>query len=196
MTVDSWNDIAVDHAWNKRGQPFDDFNPYPFVVYAASKTAGERALWKFQKEKSPHFQLNTVLPNANTGRVLDVGGATGDLIPNVYKNAKKPGLAPQYFIDVIDDARLHIIAAVLDESVVNERIFSFAEPFNATRIVDTIVKLRPDSESKLGKLRDSNEPKDMSKVPNELGAKLLQKWYGQDGYTSFEDTVKQNLAGL
>lgn len=192
----TWNEVAEDHAWNKSGKPYDDFNPYPFVVYAASKTAGEQAFWKFQKDKKPHFQQNAVLPNANTGRILSVGGATGNIIPNIYKDAKKPSFSPQYYIDVIDDARLHVIAAVLDESIVDERIFAFAEPFNTTRIAETIIKLRPDSESKLSKLVDPNEPKDMSHVPNELGAKLLKKWYGQDGYTSFEDTVKQNLEGL
>lgn len=194
--MDDWNDAALDHAWNKRGKAYDDANPYPFVVYAASKTAGEQALWKFQKDNKPHFVANAVLPNANTGRILDNSGATGDLIPNVYQKAQAPSMPPQYFIDVIDDARLHLIAGVLDESVANERIFAFAEPFNATKIVDAVVKLRPDSESKIGKLRNPDEPKDLSKIPNERGAELLKKWYGQDGYTSWEDSVKQNLAHL
>lgn len=195
-TVDTWNDAAVDHAWNKRGQNFDDANPYPFVVYGASKTAGERALWKFGKDKKPHFQLNAILPNANIGRILGSGGATGNIVPNLYTEGKKPAFPPQYFIDVIDDARLHLIAAVLDESVVNERVFAFAEPFNITDIVDAVVKARPDAESKIGNLRDKNEAKDLSKVPNERGAELLKKWYGQDGYTSWESSVKQNLEGL
>lgn len=35
----------------------------PFTVYAASKTEGERAAWKFVTENNPSFTLNTVLPN-------------------------------------------------------------------------------------------------------------------------------------
>jgi len=97
----------------------------------------------------------------------------------------------EYFIDVIDDARLHVIAAVLDESLNNERIFAFAGPFNWNQAIDAIKKVRPDCKADLKK--DENEPRDLSKVPNELGAKLLKKWFGQDGYKSWDQTVKENL---
>jgi hypothetical protein len=35
----------------------------------------------------------------------------------------------EYFINVRDDARLHV-AATIDASLSNERIFAFAEPYN------------------------------------------------------------------
>lgn len=35
----------------------------PFHVYAASKTEGERAAWKWVKENQPGFTFNSVLPN-------------------------------------------------------------------------------------------------------------------------------------
>jgi hypothetical protein len=35
------------------------------------------------------------------------------------------GAVPQYMVDVVDDARIHVIAAVLDGGLENERIFAF-----------------------------------------------------------------------
>lgn len=100
----------------------------------------------------------------------------------------------EYFVDVVDDARLHLIAAVLDEELNDERVFAFAEPFNLNDLIEALNKAKPDAELTHLKV-DPSEPRDLSKVPNELGAKLLKKWYGQDGYKSFEQAVKENLEG-
>lgn len=191
VTKDSWNDVAVDAAYNKKGESVGP-NPYPFIVYAASKTEGEKAVWKFMKEKKPHFQANAVLPNANTGRILDSVGATGGMAIGVWKDGKRPQMVPQWYIDVIDDARLHIIAAVLAEKVVDERIFAFAGPFNMNDLAETVQKVRSDSKAKSCEI-DESEGRDLSKIPNERGAKLLEEWYGQKGYKGFEESIKENL---
>lgn len=96
-------------------------------------------------------------------------------------------------IDVIDDARIHVIAAALDPSIKNERIFAFNVAFNWTQIIEIIKKLRPDATSVAKPPQD--EGRDLSKVPNELGAQLLEKWYGQEGYKSIEQSVAENLEG-
>lgn len=96
---------------------------------------------------------------------------------------------------MIDDARLHLCAAVLDESLKNERIFAFARPFNVNDTIEAIKKVRPDADHSKMKI-DPNELSDLSKVPNELGVKLLKKWYGQDGYKSLEQSIKENLEGI
>lgn len=101
----------------------------------------------------------------------------------------------EHYIDVVDDARLHLCAAVLDESLKKERIFAFAAPFNANAVIEAIKKVKPNADH--SKMRiDPDEPRDLSKVPNELGAKLLREWYGQDGYKSLEQSVKENLEGI
>lgn len=96
-------------------------------------------------------------------------------------------------IDVIDDARIHIIAGALDPSLKNERIFAFNVAFNWTDIIGIIKELHPNATS-IAKAPE-NEPRDLSKVPNELGAKLLKEWYGQDGYKPLKQSVKENLEG-
>lgn len=96
---------------------------------------------------------------------------------------------------MVDDARLHLAAAVLDESVKSQRIFAFAAPVNINDLVEAIRKVRPDADhSKLQLYPD--EPSDLSKVPNEPAADLLRKWYGQDGFKSLEQSIRENLEGV
>lgn len=95
----------------------------------------------------------------------------------------------------MDDARLHLCAAVLDDALKNERIFAFANPINANDVVETIKKVKPNADHSQLKI-DPDELRDLSKVPNELGAKLLKAWYGQDGYKSLEQSVKENLEAI
>lgn len=96
-------------------------------------------------------------------------------------------------VDVIDDARIHLIAAALDSSLSNQRIFAFAHPFNWTSIARAVRNARPNATTVL--TPPANEPEDLSRVPNELGAELLRKWYGQDGWKSLQTTVEENLEG-
>lgn len=37
----------------------------PLMIYAASKTLGEQALWRWVEQEQPHFTVNAVLPNFN-----------------------------------------------------------------------------------------------------------------------------------
>lgn len=65
-------------------------------------------------------------------------------------------------IDVIDDARLHLIAAALDPSIKDQRIFAFHCPFNWTDIINIVKELRPNAKS-LPKAPEG-ELSDLSKV--------------------------------
>ncbi|KAL2276370.1 hypothetical protein FJTKL_00963 [Diaporthe vaccinii] len=191
-TADTWNDEAVEAA-KVKGTSIGP-NWYAYIVYAASKTQGERALWNFMKNEKPSFVANAILPDFNTGRVVGSAGATGTFAIQLFKEGTRT-VIPQYFIDIIDDARLHLCAAVLDESLKNERIFAFAYPFNGNDAVEAVKKVRPDVDQSKLKI-DPDELRDLSKVPNELGARLLKEWYGQDGYKSLEQSIKENLEGI
>lgn len=101
----------------------------------------------------------------------------------------------EYMIDVIDDARLHVIAAALDPSLQNDRIFAFNVAFNWTDIIKAIKEVHPDATTTVA-TPPQDEPRDLSKVPNEQGAKLLKEWYDQEtGYKPLVQTVKENLEG-
>lgn len=187
---EDWNQEAIDKAW----EPPPYTLKRAFSVYAASKTEGEKALWQFVKEEKPHFVVNVILPNVNMGKILSSPGVTGAAVLQVLKGEIPSNIGPQYMIDVIDDARLHVIAAALDRSLKNDRIFAFNVAFNWTDVIKAIKEVRPEATTVATPPQD--EPRDLSKVPNEQGAKLLKEWYDQEtGYKSLVQTVKENLEG-
>jgi len=78
----SWNDDDVKAAW--KAEPWDE--NHQWMVYAASKTEAEKALWKFRDEKRPHFTINSVLPATNFGPVItpDTVSSTANFVPMIY----------------------------------------------------------------------------------------------------------------
>ncbi|KAI9703368.1 MAG: hypothetical protein M1836_007936 [Candelina mexicana] len=195
---EDWNQEAIDRAW----QPPPYTLERGYSVYAASKSEGEKALWQFVKEEKPHFVVNAILPNVNMGKILSSPGVTGAAVLQVLKGEIPSNIGPrklepslcQYMIDVIDDARLHVIAAALDRSLENDRIFAFNVAFNWTDVIKAIKEVRPEATTVATPPQD--EPRDLSKVPNEQGAKLLKEWYHQEtGYKPLVQTVKENLGG-
>ena len=94
-------------------------------------------------------------------------------------------------VNVKDTARLHV-AALLDPDVQNERILAFAYPFNWNDILAVLRKIYPDR-----KFPDDieNAPRDLSMLDNSREASLL-KAFGRPGFTSLEETVRENTAGL
>ena len=163
----------------------------PYEIYAASKTQAERALWEAVNEKAPSFQVAAVLPTTNFGHhIRATGNSTNDWLKDAFDG--KPGmltnLPPQYFINVRDDAKLHVIA-LIDPACNGERILGFAEPFTLNRVLALLRKLYPG--------RDFGEDKDMGEdiceVANAEVEELLRKHYGH-GFTGFEETIKEGLA--
>ncbi|KAK3716885.1 hypothetical protein LTR37_006235 [Vermiconidia calcicola] len=188
--VDDWNDEVYEQAWAPPPYTPDR----AFATYAASKIAGEKAFWKFVKEEKPNFVANTVLPNFNIGTILTAGGPTGSAVPSVL-GGNIPPFPSQYHIDVIDNARIHLIAAALDPCIKNERIFAFNKTFTWTDIIEILKELRPDAKTIASP--PENDERHLSKVPNELGAELLKKWYDQKGeYTSLRESIEASIEGL
>lgn len=188
--VNDWNEEALKQAWAP--PPYTPERAYP--VYAASKVAGEKALWKFMQEEQPNFVANAVLPNFNLGRIVTNGGPTGGSVEGLL-SGNVPPFPPQYHIDVIDSARIHLIAAAFDSSLKNERIFAFAQPFTFTQMISILKELEPDADNLASP--PENEGQDLSKAPNELGKELLKKWYGQEaGYKTMRQSIEDALESL
>lgn len=132
VTKDTWNEESVKVAHGP--------NPNPWDVYGASKTEAEQAIWKAVKETHPPFQVACVLPNANFGPILKPGGeqsaSTATWAVNIFNGVTSAfgALPPQYFVNVQDTARLHVIA-LIDPACNGERIFAFAAPFNVNDLL-------------------------------------------------------------
>lgn len=177
-----------------RKAAWDPETAFELNVYAAAKVAAEKAIWRFVEEQKPAFQVSTVLPNMNFGN--SVGGlplsSTGTFIPKLLAGETSGLFFPtQHYINVRDCARLHV-AALLDPSQNGTRIFAFAAPFNWNDVLHILRKLRPDA-AILDDLPDLG--RDMSTVPNEAAEQLLRKHFGH-GWTSLEESVRQNIEGI
>ncbi|KAJ7618817.1 NAD-P-binding protein [Mycena polygramma] len=126
VAEDMWNESAVAEAYSNP-------SPDPFVVYAASKTEAEKAVWEFVKRTAPQFQVSTVLPDINLGAIL-TGDSTGSWLPPCISSAM-----------VHRCARLHV-AALIDPSCNGKRIFAFAAPYNWNDILAILRKQNPGRE--------------------------------------------------
>ncbi|KAK9422885.1 hypothetical protein SUNI508_04552 [Seiridium unicorne] len=120
--------------WNTEVDDYVDFPPLhkpenAFKVYSASKAKAEQALWNFVKEEKPNYAVNCINPAVNMGPVIDSPGETGGLVIKSSKGDVHWSFLLQYMVNVVDCARLHLIASI-DGSVNNERILAFDVPFN------------------------------------------------------------------
>lgn len=145
------------------------------------------------KDNKPGFVLNTVLPNANMGHILSVehqgypstAGWIRALWDGFENNKDLEYNPPQYYINVQDNARVHVAALILSD-VVGERLFSFAYPFNWNDILAVFRKLYPQR-----KFREDYEDigQDLSKVSNGRAEDLIKR-LGRPGWASLEESVK------
>ncbi|KAI1089874.1 aldehyde reductase [Rostrohypoxylon terebratum] len=193
INSDLWNEAIVEAAYAP--PPYEGSERIE-AVYAASKMRQEQAAWKWVREHKPSFVFNAVLPNANIGPSIDVVHqgyrSTLNWMKAVFEkgeklNAKQDllGLTPQYYVDVRDNAAVHVAALVYPD-VKNERIFAFSHPFNANDLLRTLKRLYP--ERKFGE-EEPNAAVEKSTVTNERGEELLKRITGH-GWTSFETSVR------
>jgi nucleoside-diphosphate-sugar epimerase len=91
FTIDesSYNQVAIDKAWADPPYTEDD---RAWNVYGASKTQGEQAVWQYVKEKKPHFECNTILPNANFGPILEKSqdASTAGWVRTIFNSGFNP----------------------------------------------------------------------------------------------------------
>ncbi|RAL16214.1 cinnamoyl-CoA reductase, partial [Aspergillus homomorphus CBS 101889] len=187
VTEDTWNDYAVACAYDSTIPAAQK----PYLVYAASKTEGERQGWQWIADNKPGYVFNTVLPGTNFGKILhpNIGGSTMGLVRALLAGDSFPikAIPPQWFVNVEDTARLHI-TALLDRTVASERIFAFANPFNWTDVLEILHK-NSNGDSDLPPIPE-NEARDLSQVvPSRRAEHLLVQSWGLSGWTSLEHSV-------
>jgi nucleoside-diphosphate-sugar epimerase len=160
-------------------------------VYSASKTEAEKALWSAVKSSKPPFQVATILPSVNYGtRFRESGNSTSDWLIGAYtgKDKSLSQFPPQHYIDVSENAKLHV-AALVDPACNGERVFAFASPHRYDDLLAIFRKLEPGRD--FGDDVDVGE--DLTQVPNEEAEDLLRKHYGH-GFVGLEESVKECIA--
>jgi len=193
----TWNEEVVTKAWAP--PPYEGVQR-KLQVYSATKMQSEKAAWEWYREHKPGFVLNTILPNANIGKVISVehqgAPSTNGWVKALWNGFQEEDTAdlkdnpPQYYVNVQDNARLHVGALVLPE-IREERLFAFAHPFNWNDILAIFRRLYPDR-SFVEDFPDLG--RDMSKVANAKAETILAH-FGQQGWTSLEDSVRDATLG-
>ncbi|CAM1510944.1 Fc.00g084570.m01.CDS01 [Cosmosporella sp. VM-42] len=193
VTEDTWNEDSVKAAWAEPPYGMERYG----AVYCASKTQGEQEVWKFHREnqhKRPDLVVNSVLPNMNFGKSLDVVNqgfpSTSGMVAGLWnKDEAKLKflsiLAPQeYFINTQDTGRLHV-AAALFPNVKNERIFAFAGRFSFDTILEIMRKAEPERKFP-DNFSGGDDPNEIK--PQDRAEQLLRE-LGEPGWVSLEDTI-------
>jgi len=185
----SWNDEDARDAWKPE---LEWQEGHQWIVYGASKTEAERAVWKFRDEESPAFTVNAVLPATTFGPVLsrDAITSSGSFVKMIYEGHILPiqDLPPQYWVDVRDVGRLHV-AAVKFPDVNGRRIFAWVDGWNWNRVLKVLRELRPDHKF-TNDIPDLGE--DMTSIDNTEDEKLLVRM-GRKGWTSFRESMDESL---
>ncbi|KAL3445544.1 NAD(P)-binding protein [Aspergillus insuetus] len=189
VAADTFNEEAIERAW---GHDADGDS-----VYAASKVEAERAIAKWVQENDPPLVVNYILPNANIGPLISAANQgypttarwTKAVWEADYDSLKH--VPPQHYINVQDDARLHIIA-LANPAVRGERIFAVAGPFSFNGIIGALRSLYPER-----KWEDyPDDKRDLSTFePITRAEALLQDAYGR-GFVGLEESVEGNVADL
>ena len=195
LDQNSWNEVSSKEAWKTEG-----YDPVtrPMHVYSASKIEGERAAWEFMETEKPHFVLNTVCPNFNIGEILDKrqGGSSAGFIKAFWGGDPQitsflQNSAPQFAIDVKDNARLHVAGLTMAD-VEGERLLALSEPFNYSRWCVSLQKIDP---SKNFPPPPENEGKNIGTVDMKRSIELLKRM-GLAGLTPFDESLKQLIASI
>ena len=146
----------------------------------------------------PQPPLTPVNPTANLGPVISPENqgypTTAGIIHKLYtKNyAGLSGSKPEHYINVTEDAKLHIVA-LANPTVEFERIFAIKEAYNAKIILDALRQIYPDQ---TWDEYPEDQGEDLSFVePSKRAEELLREAYGH-GFVDLKTTVRQNTEGL
>lgn len=97
-------------------------------------------------------------------------------------------------MDVNDCARLHV-AALVDQSVENERVFAFAATFNWTDINTILHKSQPRNALLPDVPKD--EGRDLAVIePRTRAEAILRNFWGAKGWKSLQESVTEGIKDL
>ncbi|KAM7213984.1 NAD(P)-binding protein [Rhypophila decipiens] len=189
---DTFNEAAIQLAWAP-GTP-----PSGSVVYSASKAEAEKAVWKFAKERRPHFDVNAVGPAMILGEPLHKSHleSAGAWLKQLFDGDQEEiSSSPAFYsVDVKDTALLHV-AAALDLHVQGTRLQAWADNTNWNEILAILRRLYPtkiDTQDIKGLAGD----KLTISTDQTQSLALLKKWGNQEGWTPLEKTVADNAEAI
>ncbi|KAF1923803.1 aldehyde reductase [Didymella exigua CBS 183.55] len=166
------------------------------TVYSASKVAVERAMSAWKTESGASIVVNCVNPNGNLGPVLQPQHqgypTTASWVKSLFAGEyEKLNRAPEHFIDVRDDAKLHVIA-LAHPGLQGRRLLGLVAPAPISRIVKILRGEFP--ERGFEDFEDDGVDRITNLMRDEVEG-LLREAYGHE-YTPLEESVRANARGL
>jgi nucleoside-diphosphate-sugar epimerase len=120
-------------------------------IYAASKTAAEKAFWAFRDERHPSFTMTAINPALVGGPALlfpDNPEDINETIIMIYKVLKGGPMPPTTgsgtVVDVRDVARIFVFAVQHPEVANNERYLAISSAGNAQAVADILREAYPE----------------------------------------------------
>ncbi|KAH8680630.1 NAD dependent epimerase/dehydratase [Xylariales sp. PMI_506] len=150
VSAENWSDAdGLAEALQKQNKPV----PGP-LVYAASKAAGERALWKFRDTKNPKFSITSLNPVFVAGPPVlrpkapeDISG-TSKFIYDILAGQDFPPAERRVgygaYVDVRDVARLAVFAVEHPDVADKQRYLSVSSWVHPQGVADVLRKSYPD----------------------------------------------------
>ncbi|PWY65891.1 aldehyde reductase [Aspergillus eucalypticola CBS 122712] len=202
ITSETWNETAIQRA--KTGSPAEWRRG--FDVYSASKALGEQGIWEWVREHKPRFVANTVLPSLCYGASLDpqnqgfpstlswpaaiIKNDWASVSEHVKANLPNGG----YCVDIQDAALLHV-AALINPTVQNERLFAYGWPFFWNDLATIYRDIFPNRELPTD-LPARDKDADLLDVKPSKRSEDLLKEMGKPGWSSLKEIVVANAYGL
>ncbi|KAM0344781.1 hypothetical protein ACHAPU_007156 [Fusarium lateritium] len=195
VTKDSWNHEALSSIQSST-------TPDWYTAYAASKVKAERAIWDFYHDDSTRRSdliVNTVLPSTTFGKSLDPTHqghpSTSGFIQSLWNGTNidlLKTIPPQYFVDVQDNAMIHVACTLLP-NVEGERIFAWVEPWNFDAILGILRRQNP-QKSFVQNFQPGQSSEDVKQAKSR-SMQLLEA-LGKSRFTSLEESIRLNSEGL
>lgn len=159
-TEEDWNDISEDIA-EKLGKKTPGAH-----IYLASKTASEKAFWKFHDEKTPSFSMTAINPVFVVGPPLtfpDDPSKLPETVINVYTILSGQPIPPPLggsggFVDIRDVAALMVYGVEHHETANGERFIASGGVGAPQAIADILNAKYPDRNIAVGAPGEGYEP--------------------------------------
>lgn len=185
--------------WNTSGEQIAREAFIAPVAYGASKTAAERALWKWKEENNPKFACVAINPAVVTGPPVSWPQTPEKLnetlkpVWNIYSGVAKeipPGIGAMSYIDVRDVAAIHIWCLEHPEESDGERYLATNGKGTPQAMADILRKAYPEREIVVGEPGCNYIP-DFWFVPGETSA-VAHKAYkalGVDWFIMYDQSI-------
>jgi nucleoside-diphosphate-sugar epimerase len=196
-TEKDWNDKVYESViqWKKG----DHING--FLTYAASKIAAQQVLWNFQKETSPKFTINVIIPGNTIGAAIPTPKSAKDIPGSptwitAYFSGKATDVTTSnvnhHYVNVDDVGLAHVSAIERGSETNGEKFILISKSYSLQEVVDILRKRYPERKDIIVEGTPGKYTKPTQSIDGGKAARILSIKYKDldTSLTEFIDSVK------